>query len=204
MDGADTSPPAGHTVVEARDGDGRLLSCATIGPDGVPDGAFVAYAPDGAVLMRLVYKAGVPDGPSTIYRDGRPQTEMSYANGALDGAMRGYDPAGRLLTVVRWAAGRRNGLMECFTVDGTPLMTAEYKNDRLDGLVMEYRADGTLRRQASYKADLLDGETVEFHPGGQPAERTVYQSGVAVEGPERFDDPDAPGKKGLLARLMGK
>ncbi|WP_431854407.1 toxin-antitoxin system YwqK family antitoxin [Azospirillum sp.] len=204
MDGTDTPPPADHTIVEARDGDGRLLSAATVGPDGVPDGEFVAYAPDGSVQMRLVYRAGVPDGPSTIFRDGRPQTEMSYANGALDGAMRSYDPAGRLLTVVRWSAGKRNGLMECFTVDGTPLMTAEYKDGRLDGLVMEYRADGSLRRRASYKADLLDGEAVEFHPGGQPAERTVYQAGVAVEGPERFDDPDAPGKKGLVARLMGK
>ena len=204
MDDASPPLPPGHAVVEARDGDGRLLSSTTLGPDGVPDGAFVAYAPDGSVQMRLTYRGGVPDGPSTIYRGGRPQTEMSYANGALDGAMRGYDPAGRLLSVVRWAAGRRNGLMECFAADGTPLMTAEYRDDRLDGVVTEYRADGTLRRRASYRADLLDGEVVEFHPGGRPAERTVYQAGVAVEGPERFDDPDGPGRKGLLARLMGK
>lgn len=203
MDGTTTPPPPDHTVVETRDG-GRLVSTATVGPDGVPDGDFTAYAPDGSVLMRLVYKAGVPHGPSTIYRNGRPQTEMGYADGALDGAMRSYDPAGRLLSVVRWTAGRRNGVMECFTADGTPLMTAEYTDDRLDGVVMEYRADGTLRRRATYKADLLDGEAVEFHPGGQPAERTVYQGGVIVEGPQRFDDPDAPGKKGLLARLRGK
>lgn len=205
MDTTITTPlPPGHSVVEARDDGGRLQSATTVGPDGVPDGAFTAYAPDGSVLMRLVYKAGVPDGPSTIYRHGRPETEMSYAAGVLDGEMRGYDPAGRLLTVVRWAGGRRNGLMECFSPTGVPVMTAEYKDDRLDGLVVEYRADGSVRRRASHKDDLPDGETVEFHPGGRPAERTVYRAGVVVEGPERFDDPDGPGKKGLLARLMGK
>lgn len=204
MDAATPNPPEDHTIVESRAGDGRLLSTATLGPDGAPDGEFVAYAADGTVQMRMLYRAGVPDGPAAIYRGGKPQTEMSYAAGALDGEMRGYDLAGRLLSIVRYAAGKRHGLMECFTTEGTPLLTAEYKDDRLDGVSTEFRPDGTVRRRALYKADLLDGETVEFHPGGQPAERTVFQAGVPVEGPERFDDPDTPGKKGLLARLTGK
>ncbi|MGQ9371250.1 toxin-antitoxin system YwqK family antitoxin [Azospirillum sp. ST 5-10] len=193
------------TVLEARADDGRLVSTTTLGPDGRPDGEFVAYAPDGTVAMRMLYRAGVPDGPATVFRNGVPQTEMTYAAGLLDGAMRGYDPAGRLLSVVRYAAGKRHGRMECFTAEGKPLMSAEYKDDRLDGDLVEYRPDGSVRRRVPHKDDLPDGEALEFHPGGAPAERTLYRAGAVVEGPERLDDPDAPAsRKGLVARLRGK
>ena len=194
----------GHTVVETCADDGRLLSTATLGPDGALDGPFTAYGPDGAVQMRMTYRAGVAEGSATVFLNGKPQTEMTYAGGLLEGEMRSFDAGGRLVSVVRYAGGRRHGLMECFGPDGKPLMTAAYKDDRLDGPMVEYRADGTVRRSASYRNDLLDGEVVEFHPGGSPSERTVFAAGVPVEGPQRFDDPDAPGKKGLLARLRGK
>ncbi|MBP2233045.1 antitoxin component YwqK of YwqJK toxin-antitoxin module [Azospirillum agricola] len=204
----DTPPASGFpsepTRIETRDAEGQLLSLVTLGAGGQPDGEFVAYAPDGSVQMRMTYRDGQPDGPATIYRDGRVQTEMGYAAGRLDGEMRGYDPAGRLLSVVRYAAGRKNGRMECFTVDGALLMTAEYRDDRLDGPMLEYRPDGTLRRRALYADDRLDGEVVEFHPGGSPAERSLFRAGTVVEGPERFADPDAPGRTSLLARLIGK
>jgi len=196
--------PDGRTRVETRDGDGRLLSVATLGPDGLPDGVFTAFDPGGAVLMTMMYRAGQPDGPMTVYRDGVLQTEMTYAAGLLDGEMRGYDPAGRRLSVVRYAAGRKNGLMECFTVEGAPLMSAEYRDDRLNGVTTEYRPDGTVRRRALYVDDLLDGESVEYHPGGAVAERTLYRVGVAVDGPRRFADTGVPAKASLLARLIGK
>lgn len=200
----DVSPNGEAARAEARGPDGRLLSAVPLGPGGQPEGEFVAYAPDGAVLMRMTYRGGRPDGPAAVYRDGRLLTEMGYAAGLLDGEMRSYDPAGRLLSVVRYAAGRKNGTMECFTVDGVLLMTAEYRDDRLNGPLVEFRPDGTVRRRALYADDVLDGETVEFHPGGSPAERTLFQAGAAVEGPERFADPDAPGRTSLLARLMGR
>jgi antitoxin component YwqK of YwqJK toxin-antitoxin module len=191
-------------IIEARADDGRLLSTATVGPDGVLNGEFVAYDIDGAPQMRMIYRAGLPHGPATAFQGGRVQSEMTYVAGVLDGEMRNFDPAGRLVSVVRHANGRRHGTMECFSITGTTLLTAGYKDGRLDGLLNEFRPDGTLRHRASYKADLLHGDSVEFHPGGQPAMRVVYQAGVPVQGPERFPDPDAPGRASPLAWLMDK
>ncbi len=204
MDVSSPSEPEGRTRVEARADDGRLLSVAHFGPDGALDGEFVAYAADGAPQIRMLYRAGLPDGPAVILRDGRPQTEMAYVAGKLDGPMRGYDPAGRLLSVVRYQAGRKHGLTECFAAGGALLLSAEYRDDRRNGMTVEYRPDGTVRRRAAYVNDLPDGETIEFHPGGRPAERTLFKAGIAVEGPQSFADPEAPGRTSLLARLRGK
>lgn len=204
MDVSAPSEPEGRTRVESRADDGRLLSVAHFGPDGALDGEFVAYAADGAPQIRMLYRAGLPDGPAVILRDGRPLTEMAYAAGKLDGPMRGYDPAGRLTSVVRYEAGRKHGLTECFSVEGALLLTAEYHDDRRHGVTLEYRPGGNVRRRAAYVNDLLDGETIDFHPSGRPAERTLFKAGIAVEGPQSFADPDGPGRTSLLARLRGK
>lgn len=205
MDDASHTPESeGRTRVETRAESGALLSVAWLGPDGTPDGEFTTYAPDGTLQMRMLYRAGLPDGPAVILRNGTRQTEMTYADGLLDGEMRGYDLAGRLLSVVRYAAGRRSGTMECFTPDGKPLLASEYRDDRLNGATVEFYEDGTVRRRTVYKDDLPEGEAMEFHPSGNPRERTLYKAGILVEGPQRFEDPQGPGKSSLLTRLLGK
>jgi antitoxin component YwqK of YwqJK toxin-antitoxin module len=206
MNASSPPPPPGPppAVVERRGEDGHLLETVSLDPAGGLEGPFVAYDGNGRPQMRLSCRAGQPDGPATVYRDGQPEVQLAFAAGHLDGTMRIFDAAGRVAFIVCYVAGQRHGLMECRSPEsGQPLLTAEYRNDRLNGAWTEFHPDGSVRRRAQYRNDLLDGETLVFHPDGQPAERTVYAAGQVVAGPQKIVAPAPPKAKAGWRRMLG-
>lgn len=198
-----SAPEPPSTKVERRGEDGRLLETVTLDANGALDGPFVAYDDDGQPRMRMNCRGGRPDGPATVYRNGRPEVQMTFVQGRLANEMRRFDGAGRLVSIVRYAAGRRHGLMECRSPEGGPLLSAEYRDDHLNGVWTEFRPDGSIRRRALYRDDLLDGETVEFDPDGRAVQRVVYAAGTVVATPQPPPDPAPPKPKPLWRRLFG-
>jgi hypothetical protein len=194
-----TSP----TIVERRADDGRLLATVSLDQNNGLEGPFVAYDDNGQRQLHMICHAGQPDGPATFYRNGRPEAQLGFAAGRLNGEMRSFDAAGRVVAIVRYVAGRRHGLMECRSPDGSVVLTADYRNDCLNGAWTEFRPDGSIRRRALYKGDLLDGETIEYDADSQPTERTVYTAGRIIEGPQKVMAPVAPKAKPSWQQRLG-
>ena len=107
-----TPPPSASSVVERRDDNGQLQAIVGLNSAGTLEGPFVAYDETGRAAMRLMCCDGRPDGPATVYRNGRAEVEMTFVAGQLGKEMRRFDAAGRVVSIVRFAAGRRHGLME--------------------------------------------------------------------------------------------
>ena len=187
-----TPPSPSSTVVERRDEDGRLLATVGLDAAGALEGPFQAYDQAGRPEMRLMCRGGRPDGPATLYRDGRPAVEMTFVAGQLGQEMRCLDAAGRVVSIVRYAMGRRHGLMECLSPEGRPVLTADYRDDQLNGVWTEFRPDGSVARRVQYRDGLLDGETIEYDAAGQPSKRVLYAAGIAVESPEHSPEPATP------------
>ena len=197
------SPRPPSTVIERRDDDGRLLETVSVDANGALEGPFVAYDDTGQPRMRMSCRGGHPDGPATLYRNGRAEVQMAFAGGRLANEMRRLDAAGRVISIVRYAAGRRHGLMECRSPEGRPVLTAEYRDDRLNGAWTEFHPDGAIRRRVHYRDDLLEGEAVDFGPDGKPAQRVLYAAGQIVDTPQPPADPAPPKPKPLWRRLLG-
>lgn len=187
-------------AVEIRDEAGRLLRRVPM-RDGKPHGELVEFDAAGRVSTRMTFKDGIPHGPAALLRDGVPQTEMSYAEGLLDGELRSFGPAGRLIAVVRYAAGRREGPSELFDAEGRPMRLEPYRDDRLDGEVVEYWDDGAVRQRSSYREGLRDGETVTCGRDGKPSERQVFEKGKALGPAEPVRDKEG-GRGPRLGRLF--
>lgn len=167
------------------------------------DGETIEYDSAGNPLARFTFAEGRLDGPATLYANGRPSQQMTYADGVLCGEMRSFDASGCLIAVAHYAQGRLNGEAKQLRPDGSPIRAAQYRDGMLDGEVVDYRDDGSVRQRALYKDNLPDGPTTTYSATGQLEQQTIFAKGIAGETRPATPESDAkPRSASWIDRLI--
>jgi uncharacterized protein len=111
--------------------------------------------PNGKLAINLTFVKGNLEGKYSIYNElGKPEFEVNYTKGLLNGERVEYYGNGNLYKKERFKDNCNEGLQEFFKEDGKPWLTATYKNDDLHGNVLIY-SEGKLILTKKYDSDEL-------------------------------------------------
>ena len=136
--------------------------------NGVLDGEFKAYYPNGNLQGEVNYKNGEMNGEFKEYHENKNiRLSGSYKNSLQDGEWKSYLEDGTLETIVNYKDGELNGLKEDFYKNGNVWTRQEFKNNDLDGVYEVYYENGN----PQLKAKIKNGQTVEeqrFNHDGTP------------------------------------
>lgn len=205
------APP--HGDVCEYDPDGHLALRAQF-VNGVLEGTLLRYAGAEGLVQRSGYRAGVLDGVTEAYADGRLQASTSYRAGLRDGPMLVYDIGGQMQSEVQFVRGRMHGAAVFFHPGGkTVARRAQYAAGLLQGEVLDYNEQGQLMVLSNYRIGQLNGERVRYHPNGKIGEVAQFRDDQLQGEPRKYDqqgvaqaaapDPQAPKKSRLSAWIEG-
>ena len=137
--------------------------------NGVLDGEFKAYYPNGNLQGEVNYKNGEMNGEFKEYHENKNiRLSGSYKNSLQDGEWKSYLEDGTLETIVNYKDGELNGLKEDYYKNGNVWTRQEFKNNDLDGVYEVYYENGN----PQLKAKIKNGQTVEeqrFNHDGTPS-----------------------------------
>lgn len=124
--------------------DGILIESANF-KNGERDGLTEQYfSSTGKLRVSANYKEGILEGEYKVYYpDGTLQGEVSYKNGEMNGEFKEYYENGNLWTRQEFKDNISEGIYEIYYEDGTPQLKAKIK----EGIVIEekrFNRDGTL------------------------------------------------------------
>lgn len=138
---------------------------------GAREGRFERRLPDGRVLERASYAAGVLDGDfASFYAGGGPHMQGRYARGRREGAWRAWHENGKPWLEVAFAAGEPTGTWLEYDYTGSKMFEGTYRDGRLEGAWRSFR-DGEVSGTGTAVAGRLegamtarggDGETLEL------------------------------------------
>ena len=136
--------------------------------NGVLDGEFKAYYPNGNLQGEVTYKNGEMNGEFREYNENKNiRLSGSYKNNLQEGEWKSYLEDGTLETIVNYKDGELNGLKEDYYKNGNVWIRQEFKNNDLDGVYEVYYENGN----PQLKAKIKNGQTVEeqrFNHDGTP------------------------------------
>ncbi len=136
--------------------------------NGVLDGKFKAYYPNGNLQGEVIYKNGEMNGEYKEYNENKSiRLFGNYKNNLQDGEWKSYLEDGTLESIVNYKDGELNGLKEDYYKNGNVWIRQEFKNNDLDGVYEVYYENGN----PQLKAKIKNGQTVEeqrFNHDGTP------------------------------------
>ncbi len=136
--------------------------------NGVLDGEFKAYYPNGNLQGEVTYKNGEMNGDFKEYHENKNiRLSGSYKNNLQNGEWKSYLEDGTLETIVNYKDGELNGLKEDYYKNGNVWIRQEFKNNDLDGVYEVYYENGN----PQLKAKIKNGQTIEeqrFNHDGTP------------------------------------
>ncbi len=136
--------------------------------NGVLDGEFKAYYPNGNLQGEVTYKNGEMNGEYKEYHENKNiRLSGSYKNNLQNGEWKSYLEDGTLETIVNYKDGELNGLKEDYYKNGNVWIRQEFKNNDLDGVYEVYYENGN----PQLKAKIKNGQTIEeqrFNHDGTP------------------------------------
>ena len=136
--------------------------------NGVLDGEFKAYYPNGNLQREVIYKNGEMNGEYKEYNENKSiRLFGNYKNNLQDGEWKSYLEDGTLESIVNYKDGELNGLKEDYYKNGNVWIRQEFKNNDLDGVYEVYYENGN----PQLKAKIKNGQTVEeqrFNHDGTP------------------------------------
>ena len=136
--------------------------------NGVLDGEFKAYYPNGNLQGEVIYKNGEMNGEYKEYNENKSiRLSGNYKNNLQDGEWKSYLEDGTLESIVNYKDGELNGLKEDYYKNGNVWIRQEFKNNDLDGVYEVYYENGN----PQLKAKIKNGQTVEeqrFNHDGTP------------------------------------
>lgn len=147
--------------------------------EGVPDGTWTSYGPDGTVLgtFEMVGGTGVV---KHWHENGNVATEIPYQNGRRHGVARWFHDNGQLSTESPMHDDRVHGVSVRWSAGGTKLSETPYEHGREHGVARRWNEGGVLTRELEY-----------FH--GTRIREVVYEDGKQVSS-QTWDIPP-PGER---------
>jgi hypothetical protein len=143
--------------------------------EGVPDGTWTSYGPDGKVLGSYE----IVDGTGVVQRwhdNGQLAAEIPYRNGRREGVSRHWHENGQKSSESPMHDDRLHGVARRWSAAGIKLGEAPYEHGRQHGTARLWDESGTLTRETEY-----------FH--GTRTRETVYESGEQVSNQTWEIDP---------------
>ncbi len=126
--------------------------------NGVLDGKFKAYYPNGNLQGEVTYKNGEMNGEYKEYNENKSiRLSGNYKNNLQNGEWKSYLENGTLESIVNYKDGELNGLKEDYYKNGNVWIRQEFKNNDLDGVYEVYYENGN----PQLKAKIKNGQTVE-------------------------------------------
>ena len=111
---------SGHTQIQNTDETGAVVEQFML-LDGVIDGKYETFRPDGSLETVSQFKMGLLDGwMHACGPDGKPRQSFQYANGVLEGVCLFRDEDGALIQKVPYKAGEIDG--EVLTYDNDSII----------------------------------------------------------------------------------
>ncbi len=125
--------------------------------DGKRHGEEIEFSRDKKRLVRItIYKNGKREGLQIEYSD-TGGIETPFENDKINGIVKWYDHASRLLREDPFTDGVRNGTVKDYAVRGTKTVLVTetvYKNGVKEGVQKEYAEDGiTIKKQTLFAND---------------------------------------------------
>ncbi len=169
------SPP---TVVENHDDNGVLTQKATY-VDGVLEGEFLAYNPQGTVIKRFFYHQGKLQGEALIYNDdGKLTQRLTYEDGVLDGPMQIFS-SDVMVAEIPYVKGVREGIMRTFAPNGRVQSETTLQADKENGTRTIYNPElGIIVRTETLVDGVVEGQSLTFYPGGAVMMQQTFVKGL--------------------------
>lgn len=175
--------------------------------NGVLEGEFKAYYPNGNLQGEIIYKNGEMNGDFKEYHENKnKRLSGSYKNNLQDGEWKSYLEDGTLETIVNYKDGELNGIKEDYYKNGNVWTRQEFKNNELDGVYEVYYENGN----PQLKAKIKNGQTIEeqrFNHDGTPYNekekitiKEVSDDGIVIS--ENSEDFSKEFEKGM--ETLGK
>lgn len=174
-----------HGLLEQFDDAGNLALLAQF-ERGQLHGAMAVYGADGVLVQRCAFRHGVPHGLMETFVNGRRVAARTMADGVASGPSLSFDEAGQLTARLQLVAGQLDG-PATFSHEGRQVRSSSYRAGLLEGESVDCDAEGQVVQRCSYRANLLHGALRRYWPNGALMEETIYQDGVALAAPARFD-----------------
>ena len=202
--------------------DGRRLDFDTKGQkisegrivNGLPEGDWQFYAPDGKLKAETRMVDGKMTGPQVLFNEeGKTRASNTLLDGKREGPSTLFHPDGSVSDNLYYVGDKLNGPATGWWPDGQPRYTANWKDGKLDGLSTENFPSGAKKSGANYvqgkkegvartwneagqlileenwQNDRLEGLAKEFYPDGKTRTETTYLAGQK-SGPYRSLNPD--------------
>lgn len=136
--------------------DGILIDSANF-KNGERDGLTEQYfSSTGKLRVSANYKEGMLEGEYKVYYpNGTLQGEVIYKNGEMDGEFKEYYENGNLRTIVNYKSGELNGLKEDYYENGNLWTRQEFKDNIPEGIYEIYYEDGTPQLKAKIKEGIV-------------------------------------------------
>nr|ADI16927.1 uncharacterized protein conserved in bacteria [uncultured Marinimicrobia bacterium HF0010_18O13] len=142
LDKKSLKPLSGKVIKTSQD---NVVIIEGIISNGLPDGEWIEWYPNGNKFFSGIYSKGIKDGLFTFYDiNGDLKSEIEYKNDVFNGIYKDQSSEGVYLD------GKKNGIWKTY-LSGEVLSEIEYKNDVFDGI---YK---TLSDQGFYVSGVKDG-----------------------------------------------
>lgn len=126
--------------------------------NGIKDGIWKAYYPDGKLKHQINFVDGIAKGKATFYySDGTLWEEGIWNEYCWIGEYRLYYPNGQ--AAYEWTynrQGRREGVQKYFYENGSPKYYGEWNNGNITGNVQVFDSTGVLVQTRSYKDGVFE------------------------------------------------
>jgi hypothetical protein len=132
------------------------------------------------------------EGPLHIKEAGRPQADLNYSQGELQGTSLLYHPNGKVSAQLPYVRDKLQGVASFYAPEGWLLRKANYRRGLLHGEASNYFPDGQLAEAECYRDGVRDGRYLRFHPNGKTAVDARYLNGQLVEPEQGFASDGRP------------
>lgn len=147
--------------------------------DGVPEGEFRYYYPDGKLkAISVMSDKGKLSRTTSFANNGRKIAEGIFRNEKKDSTWRYYsDYDGVLLSSENYCEGVKNGSSATFYPNGNFAEKIQYKDGKKAGDWIQYFEDGKVKLKGYYTNDEKEGPFKGFYPDGKTSVSGAYKTG---------------------------
>ena len=147
--------------------------------DGIPDGEFRYYYPDGKLkTMTVISNKGKRAVTVSYFPNGRKMAAGNYLDEKKDSTWQFFSESnGTVVSQEAYLAGAVNGLSKVFYPEGGLSELHYYRNGTRDGLWEQYYLDGKLKLRGAYKAGEKQGSFKTWYNSGRLMIEGQYSQG---------------------------
>ncbi|MBI2968671.1 MAG: toxin-antitoxin system YwqK family antitoxin [Bacteroidetes bacterium] len=137
-----------------------------IDKNGLKQGLWKEYYPEGALKSEGEYKNNVREGEWVFYfENGNIEQKGTYFKGKPDGLWKWFYPGGLILREEEFSSGTEHGFLREYSDSGRIITSGKYEFGEKEGRWI-YEM-GTHREEGNYKSGLRDSVWIYFYPNGK-------------------------------------